>query len=73
MTNHDPTQNSHLESQIPPEEMEIEDDLTTENLAAQAIWEQIQLDRQKNGSSPHANSTRAQRIDPSFQSDFDNI
>ena len=54
------------------EEIHFEDHLTSETLAAMAIAEQIELSRQKNGSSSREDSTLLQQIDPGFQSDYNN-
>lgn len=53
-------------------EVEFAPELTSESLAAEAIWEQIQLDRQEGGLSSREDGTRLRRIDPSFQRDFNN-
>ena len=58
----------HLVEDIP-----FDDSLTTENLAAQAIAELIEDDREMSGSSSREDSTRLQQIDPEFQNAYNNI
>jgi len=55
------------------EDIPFEDNLTTETLAAQAIAEQIEDDRQMSGSSSRENNTRLKQIDPEFQYGYNNI
>lgn len=56
-----------------PDEVQFEDGLTPENLAAVAIWEQIELNRRKNESSSPESNTQPPQIDPGFQNVYDNI
>ena len=62
-----------LDRPQPAEEVEFLTGLTLENLAAEAIWEQIMLNRRKNESSSPESSTPTPRIDPGFQAVFNNI
>ena len=51
----------------------IEDCLSSEILAAGAIDEMIEEDRQIQGLLPGEKSTRPPQIDPRFQEDYNNI
>jgi hypothetical protein len=64
-----------MASQKKPEvgPIEFEDSLTTENLVAAAIWEQIELAGQKNGLSLQESGTQPLQIDPRFQQDFNRL
>ena len=60
-----------LDRPQPAEEVEFLTGLTIENLVAEAIWEQIELDREMNGQSSREDSPP--RIDSGFQRDFNNL
>jgi hypothetical protein len=60
-------------SQPPIEEARFEDGLTLEDLVADAIWEQIELNRRKNASSSRDPNSPRPQIDPGFQRDYNNL
>jgi hypothetical protein len=55
------------------ETIEFDEELSSELLAAQAITELMELDRQKNGLSPRERCSPPPQIDPRFQSDYNNL
>jgi hypothetical protein len=51
----------------------LDDGLTLDEMWAGAIEEQIELARQKNGSSSREDPSLLQQIDPEFQREFNNL
>ncbi len=63
----------HSDEERPLDEIEFEDGLTIESLVANAIWEQIELNRRKNASSSRDPNSPRPEIEPRFQSDYNNL